>query len=131
MEKEQLVQVIREWVKNDNEIRTLQREQQKRKLEKKKITLNLIEIMRNNQIDCFDINDGQIMYKKKEIKQPITKTHLMNVLSTFYNGDSERVNELNTFIMENRKIVTKETISRKVKDADAAAAADIRPQFVS
>ena len=122
MEKEQLVQVIREWVKNDNEIRTLQREQQKRKLEKKKITLNLIEIMRNNQIDCFDINDGQIMYKKKEIKQPITKTHLMNVLSTFYNGDSERVNELNTFIMENRKIVTKETISRKVKDAAAAAA---------
>lgn len=118
MEKEQLIQVIKEWVKNDNEIRTLQREQQKRKLEKKKITQNLIEIMRNNQIDCFDINDGQIMYKKKEVKQPITKTHLMNVLSTFYNGDSEKVNELNTFIMENRKSVTKETISRKLKDSE-------------
>ena len=118
MEKEQLVQVIREWVKNDNEIRTLQREQQKRKLEKKKITLNLIEIMRNNNIDCFDINDGQIMYKKKEVKQAITKSHLMNVLSTFYNGDSEKVNELNTFIMENRKSVTKETISRKLKDSE-------------
>lgn len=118
MEKEQLIQVIKEWVKNDNEIRTLQREQQKRKQEKKKITQNLIEIMRNNQIDCFDINDGQIMYKKKEVKQPITKTHLMNVLSTFYNGDSEKVNELNTFIMENRKSVTKETISRKLKDSE-------------
>ena len=69
MEKEQLIQVIKEWVKNDNELRTLHREQQKRKLEKKKITQNLIEIMRNNNIDCFDINDGQIMYKKKEVKQ--------------------------------------------------------------
>jgi hypothetical protein len=117
MEKEQLIRVIKEWVKNDNEIRTLQREQHKRKQEKKKITQNLIEIMRNNQIDCFDINDGQIMYKKKEVKQPITKTHLMNVLSTFYNGDSEKINELNTFIMENRKSVTKETISRKIKDS--------------
>ena len=74
--------------------------------------------MRNNQIDCFDINDGQIMYKKKEIKQPITKTHLMHVLSTFYNGDSDKINELNTFIMENRKSVTKETISRKLKDSE-------------
>lgn len=118
MEKEQLIQVIKEWVKNDNELRTLHREQQKRKLEKKKITQNLIEIMRNNNIDCFDINDGQIMYKKKEVKQAITKSHLMNVLSTFYNGDSEKVNELNTFIMENRKSVTKETISRKLKDSE-------------
>ena len=44
----------------------------------------------------------------------------MNVLSTFYKGDSEKVNELNTFIMENRKSVTKETISRKLKDVEVA-----------
>ena len=129
--KEQLVGNIKEWIKIDNEITKLKNEIKERTNRKKKLTEGLVTVMKSNKIDCFDINDGQIMYKKKEIKQPITKTHLMNVLSTFYNGDSERVNELNTFIMENRKIVTKETISRKVKDADAAAAADIRPQFVS
>ena len=36
MEKEQLVKIIKEWVKNDNEIRELQKQQNQRKLEKKK-----------------------------------------------------------------------------------------------
>ena len=36
MEKEQLVKIIKEWVKNDNEIRELQKQQNQRKIEKKK-----------------------------------------------------------------------------------------------
>lgn len=114
MDKEQLVKVIKEWVKTDNEIRTLQQELQKRKTEKKRVTQNLIDIMRNNEIDCFDINDGQIMYKKTNKRQPITKTVLLEVLSTYFQGDSEKINELNTFIMDSRKVVTKETIVRKI-----------------
>ena len=35
MEKEKLVQIIKDWVKLDNEMRTLQRELNIRKLEKK------------------------------------------------------------------------------------------------
>jgi hypothetical protein len=116
MDKEQLVKVIKEWVKTDNEIRTLQQELQKRKTEKKRVTQNLIDIMRNNEIDCFDINDGQIMYKKTNKRQPITKTVLLEVLSTYFQGDSEKINELNTFIMDSRKVVTKETIVRKITD---------------
>ena len=111
-----MVKVIKEWVKTDNEIRTLQQELQKRKTEKKRVTQNLIDIMRNNEIDCFDINDGQIMYKKTNKRQPITKTVLLEVLSTYFQGDSEKINELNTFIMDSRKVVTKETIVRKITD---------------
>ena len=58
--KDQLIKTIKEWVKNDNEIRELQRQQNIRKIEKKKISANLIDIMRKNEIDCFDLNDGQI-----------------------------------------------------------------------
>ena len=35
MEKEKLVQIIKDWVKLDNEMRTLQRELNIRKIEKK------------------------------------------------------------------------------------------------
>jgi hypothetical protein len=116
--KEQLVNCIKQWVKIDNEIRTLQNEQVKRKKEKKTISNDLIEVMKKNQIDCFDIKDGQLVYNKKNVKKPITKKELIQILSTYYEGDTLKANEVTTFIDENRKEVVKETITRKVYKID-------------
>ena len=115
MEKEQLVKIIKEWVKNDNEIRELQKQQNQRKLEKKKISVELMDIMRKNEIDCFDLNVGQIQYNKKNIKKPITKKALLKILSTYYKEDESKAMDVNNFIMENREEVVKETITRKIK----------------
>ena len=114
MEKEDLVRIIKEWVKNDNETRTLQNEVTKRKLEKKNITVRLMEIMKQNQIDCFDINDGHISYKKKTVKKSITKSLLMNILSNYYEGNEEKATEVNSYIMDNRPVITTESIVRKI-----------------
>jgi hypothetical protein len=114
MEKEDLVRIIKEWVKNDNEIRTLQKEVLKRKLDKKNITTRLMDIMKQNQIDCFDINDGHIQYKKKTVKKSITKSLLMNILSNYYDGNQEKATEVNTYIMDNRPVITSESIVRKI-----------------
>ena len=73
--KEQLVNSIKKWVKIDNEIRALQKETNKRKADKKKISNELVEVMRTNEIDCFDINDGQILYSKKNVKKCVKKYH--------------------------------------------------------
>ena len=113
--KEQLIKTIKEWVKMDNEIRSLTKELNNRKNEKKKISTSLMEIMKKNEIDCFDINDGQICYSKKNIKKPITKKVLMDILSNYYNGDITKANELNNFIIDNREEVVKESIERKIK----------------
>jgi len=112
--KEQLVKTIKEWVKLDNEIKTLKKEEQNRKINKKQISENLINIMRDHEIDCFDIKDGQICYIKKNVKKPITKRILMELLSKYYNGDLLKAAELNDFILENREEVVKETIVRKI-----------------
>jgi hypothetical protein len=112
--KEQLVKSIKDWVKIDNEIRSLQKEIINRKTEKKHISSDLMTVMKKNEIDCFDINGGQIYYSKKNVKKPITKKVLMNTLSKFYKGDIERANILNEFIQENREEVIKETIERKI-----------------
>jgi hypothetical protein len=117
MNKDELIHIIKDWIKNDNEIRALQKEQIVRKQEKKKITARLVDIMRNNEIDCFDINDSQILYKKKNVKKPLTKSDLVEILNTFYKGDTDKVSELNTFITENRKTSVKETIVRKIVSA--------------
>jgi hypothetical protein len=112
--KEQLVKTIKEWVKIDNEIRVLQQQQLIRKKEKKAISDSLIDVMKKNEIDCFDINDGQIIYNKKNVKKPITKKMLLNVLSNFFDNDTAKATELNNYILENREDIVRENIVRKV-----------------
>jgi hypothetical protein len=112
--KEQLKKSITEWVKIDNEIRTLKKEETIRKNEKKRISQQLIEVMRENQIDEVDLNNGKLMYTKKNVKKPITKRVLQTILSQFYKDDIDKAQELNMFIMENREETKVESIIRKV-----------------
>jgi hypothetical protein len=112
--KEQLVNTIRKWIKIDNEIRALQKESNKRRADKKKISNDLIDVMKKNEIDCFDINDGQLLYSKKNVKKPITQKVLLDILSNYYQGDTLKASEVNNFIMENRESTTRETIVRKI-----------------
>jgi len=114
--KDQLIKTIKEWVKIDNEIREIQTQLNIRKNEKKKISENLIHIMRENTIDCFDINDGSIVYNKKNVKKPITKKTLFDILSKYYKGDSGKAEDMQLFILENREEVVKESIVRKIKE---------------
>ena len=112
--KEQLVNNIKEWIKIDNEIGQLKNDIKEKNKKKKELTTNLVTVMKTNEIDCFDINDGQICYTKKNVKKPITKKVLMNILSNFYNGDIAKANQLNNYIIENQEEVVKETIERKI-----------------
>jgi hypothetical protein len=112
--KDQLIKIIKEWVKLDNDISKLKKEQNDRKQEKKNLSQSLMEIMKKNEIDCFDINDGQICYTKKNIKKPINKKVLMDILAKYYKGDLLKANELNNYILDNREESVKETITRKI-----------------
>ena len=116
LSKDLLVKTITEWVKIDNEIRQLKKEENIRKTEQKKISQQLIEIMRKNEIDEVDLNNGKLMYTKKNVKKPITKKILLNILSNFYEGDINKALKVNNFIMDNREEVVVETIVRKVND---------------
>ena len=45
-----LLQMVKEWVTNDQEIRLLQKQQTKYRAENKKISVQLVEIMKQNNI---------------------------------------------------------------------------------
>lgn len=113
--KSVLVQNIREWIAMDNEIRELNKELRLRKSKQKKISETLLTTMKENQIDEFDITGGKIMYNKTTVKKPLSKKNLMGILSKYYKGDISQAIEMNSFIMNNRDEVTKETISRKIE----------------
>jgi hypothetical protein len=114
--KDKLINNIKDWVKIDNELKILQKETVQRKNEKKKLSLILIEIMRENNIDCFDINNGQLIYNKRNVKKPISQKELFNILSKYFEGDNLKASNLNEFILNSRIEIVKEDIIRKTKD---------------
>jgi hypothetical protein len=112
--KAELVQLIKDWISTDNEIREFNKQAKLRKDKLKKISQQLISTMKENEIDEFNVKDGKIMYSKTNVKKPITKKTLMTVLSKYYKGDISQAIEVNKFILENREEVVKETIKRTI-----------------
>jgi len=114
--KETLVKTIKDWVKLDNEIRSLKKEQSIRTTEKKELSNTLIELMKSNDIDCVDIKDGQLCYTQHSVKKPITKKTLLSILSKYFKGDIERASNITEFITDNREEVVKESLTRKINN---------------
>lgn len=113
-ERSNLIDNVKAWIHLDNEMKTLRREMKERRDKKKEITKALVSVMKTNDIDCFDITDGQLIYSKKNIKKPLTKKHLLNSLSTYFKNDNKIVKELGGFIMNSRQGTIKEDIRRKI-----------------
>lgn len=111
--KDQLVQHIKEWIGVDEEIKSLQKEIKTRKEKQKELTNQLMEVMKTNEIDCFDLNDGKLVYTKSKTKQTINKKYLMTTLIKCLEDpkDAEKVTD---FILDNREEKVRESIRRKV-----------------
>ena len=112
--KEQLVNNIKEWIKIDGEIAQLKAEIKERNNKKKSLTENLVTVMKSNQIDCFDINGGALVYKKNKIKKPINGKTLLASLQSYYKENPSIAEELTKHVLDNREEQIKETIRRKV-----------------
>ena len=87
--KEQLVQHIKGWLANDNEIREIQARLKELKDKRKGYADNLVEIMRKNEIDCFDVNDGKLIYTKTKVKAPLNKATLATSLMKYFKDDDQ------------------------------------------
>ena len=113
-ERHRLIENVREWLSLDNEIKSLQKKIKENRKKRKDITSSLVCIMKNNDIDCFDTQDGQLIYTKKNVKNPLSKKHLIKSLSEFFKNDKIIVAQLGKYIMETRDSKTKEDIRRKI-----------------
>lgn len=113
--KEQLVYTIREWIKCDNDIKEKQKEMKAIKERKKKLTDGIVQVMKNKEIDCFDLNDGKLIYSQSKTKSTINKQHLMVCLEKYFKetANPNVAEELTNFILDNREIKVKDVIRRK------------------
>ncbi len=112
--KEELVVKIKEWIQIDNEITKINKDLKDRKIKKKQLTDSLVDVMKNNEIDCFDNNGGSHVFKKNKTRKPINGKSLMAALQTYFDKDVTQAEEVTKFVMDSREETVKETIRRKI-----------------
>lgn len=112
--KDQLKDYLRQWVRVENEISTLSAEIKKRKLIHQQLSSSLLKIMRDSDIDCFDIANGRIVYSKTKSRAPLNNGQLKTALTKYYKDDVEKANSLTEFLLAARVEKTKETIKMKI-----------------
>ena len=112
--KEKLSQNVKNWLQMDKEIQILQKELKDRKKKKNNYTNELLSIMKTNEIDCFDISEGKIIYTQSNVKKPINKQHLVECLTKYFEKNPNiPTDEVVQYILENRPTNVKESIRHK------------------
>jgi TolA-binding protein len=115
MDKDELLNVVKNWISLDDQIKELQKRIREMKSEKKQSTETLVETMKNNEIDCFELGAGnKLMYTKNKSKKPLSKKHLLESLSKYFQGNNEQAAQLSKFIMNSREETVRENIRRKI-----------------
>jgi phage gpG-like protein len=114
--KEELISNIKEWIKLDNEITKYKSELKEKTNKKKALTESLINIMKSNSIDCFDINGGALVYKQKKTRKTISGKFLLTQLEEYYKDQPELAMEITKKVLENREESIKDEIKRKIKN---------------
>tara|TARA_B100001287_G_C22358181_1_gene378465 strand:- start:9 stop:383 length:375 start_codon:yes stop_codon:yes gene_type:complete len=109
-----MVQKIKNWLAVESKISELSNQLKELRKMRKDLNVDLLEIMKTNEIDCFDCNSGKIMYTKNNVKKTISKKYLTDILQKYYgNENSSQAENLCNFILENRQIEVKENIKLK------------------
>jgi hypothetical protein len=112
--KDELISNIKDWIKLDNEIAKMKSDLKEKQTKQKSLTETLITVMKNNTIDCFDINGGALVYKKKKTRKTISGKYLLSQLEDYYKDQPELAKEITNKVLENRVEVIKDEIKRTI-----------------
>jgi uncharacterized membrane protein len=115
-EVSKLSELVKEWIQLDNDISQHQKKVRVLNGEKKELSKSLLNCMKQSQIEQINLNgDESILYKKSVSKKPVNKKSLDIILQQYLQNTDVDVNELLTFIFDNRETVEKEGIIKKKK----------------
>jgi len=113
MDKAQLSQSIREWVKLDMEASVLKQKLRMLNQSKKEISSTLLLVMKDKNIDEFDLNqDGKLIRQVKRTKQTLNKKQLMSSLSKYYKSEEE-AQKTAEFLLNSRVEKINESLCKK------------------
>ncbi len=92
---------VREWLKLDDDIKTLQRAVAERRKKKNELTPNVLEFMGKYEIEDLNTHEGKVQYAKSMVTKPMNKDYLKLRL-TEYLKSMDKAEKCTKFLMENR-----------------------------
>lgn len=111
--KDDVVNCIKQWMTVERELKVLQKEVKARREQKKTAAEALVAIMKENDIDCFDISEGKIIHTQNKSRAPLSKQHLLTSLSQYFSETEVDTEALGKFILESRAVKMKDDIRHK------------------
>jgi len=109
----ELVNNIKEWVQIDIEMKKYQKLIREMRRRKNDLTNDLLDTMKQNDIDVVDIKDGKLIYSQYKVKAPLTKKHLVTSLGQLFQNEPEKIELVTNHILDTREVKIKENIRRK------------------
>lgn len=111
--RDYMVNKIKQWLAVEQKINELSTHIKQYRALKKELNVDLLEIMKTNEIDCFDCQSGKITYTRNNVKKGINKKYLHSILNQYFGENSNKAEDVCNFILENRQVEVKENIKLK------------------
>lgn len=113
--KDDLVNSIKEWIQIDNTIKEYQTDIRNLRKRKNDLTDQLVNVMKDQDIDVFNINNGKLIYSQYKYTAPLSKKHLLNSLGMLFQNEPEKIELISNHILDSREVKIKEKIRRKIE----------------
>lgn len=92
---------VRDWLKLDDDIKTLQRAIAERRKKKNELTPKVLEFMGKYEIEDLNTHEGKVQYAKSMITKPMNKDYIKQRL-TEYLKSMDKAEKCTKYLMENR-----------------------------
>tara|TARA_A100001015_G_C14485416_1_gene517169 strand:+ start:173 stop:559 length:387 start_codon:yes stop_codon:yes gene_type:complete len=98
---DEFVEVVKSWVKLDDDIKQKNEDIKELKTEKKEYEMFILEYMDKINESVINISDGKLRKNKSLTKSPLKQEFIQNALLDITN-DSVKAMEITKYILENR-----------------------------
>ena len=117
IKKEELVELVKEWIDMDTEINKLnksitaiKKQIQNINKDKKKITDQLLVVIKTKNTDIV-LGSNTLAHKVRKTTKPITKKYLLEQLNLYYKNQPDIAKDVSTQILNNRQVTIVEDLS--------------------
>lgn len=107
----QLSNLVKEWMKTENEIRALSAEVSTKRKRIKVVRSMITTIMKGKQLARLNTSAGALTRKVKQAKVSMTKKYISTALVDFFDGNKEMAEKCAKFLDEHRPMRESENLT--------------------
>jgi hypothetical protein len=103
---------VKEWLKIDEEISSLQSEVREKKKAKKALSDIILHVMKDNNAGILNCSEGSLKCVQNKVKKPINDKTLDVILKQYFKTNEE-AESVKKYILENREVEIKEIVKKQ------------------